>query len=129
MPVSVSIPGTGQQVIVHAGPVLKSLGSKIATLNGSEQLLCEQPGGSPSQVMGYIDLSNLSHGDIVVVRFYVKVKENGAWGKCYEESYSDSLAPPVVHIAKRPENHGLKVTIQQTAGASKVIDYEFFEES
>lgn len=129
MPVSVTVPGGEQKVIIEVGQQLKSLGAETTLLTGGEQTLCEQPGGSPSQVMGYVDLSNLAHGDVVAIRFYVKVKENSAWGLCYEESYSDSLTPPVVHIAKRPENNGLKVTIQQTAGSPKSIDYEFYEES
>lgn len=119
MPVSVTV----------GGPRLKSMGARTVPLTGAEQPICEVPGGSPSQVSGYVDLRNLAHGDAVVIRFYVKVKENGAWGLCYEESYSDSLSPPIVHVAKRPENHGLKVTIQQTTGSPKIIDYEFFEES
>jgi len=129
MPVSVSIPGTGQQVVVHAGPVLKSLGTKELILNGSEQLLCEQPGGSPSEVMGYVDLGNLVAGDTVLMKFYVKLKSNGGWRACYEESYTGVQALPLVHVAKRPENHGIMVTLQQTAGSSKIIEYEFFEES
>lgn len=129
MPVSVSIPGGEQQVIVKAGQQLVSLGTMTTSLTGTEQILCEQGGGRPSQISGYVDLSNLTHGDIIVIRSYVKVKDNGAWGKCYEDNYSNSLAPPIVHVAKRPENHGLKVTIQQTAGSPKKIDYEFFEES
>lgn len=121
MSVSVTVPGVGQY--------LKSIGARTISLDGSEQAICEQLGGRPSQISGYIDLSNLGPGDIVVVRYYVKVKESSAWGMCYEESYSDSLNPPIVYVAKRPENHGSKFTIQQTVGSLKIIDYEFYEES
>lgn len=128
MPVSVTVGGQ-QQVVIETGQQLKSMGAETVLLTGMEELICEQPGGTPSQISGYVDLRNLAHGDVVVIRFYVKVKAAGAWGLCYEESYSNSSSPPIVHIAKRPENHGLKVSIQQTAGPPKIIDYEFFEES
>lgn len=123
-------PGPGvQQVTVEVGQQLKSLGTKTTLLTGAEEAICEHPGGEPSQVMGYVDLTNLISGDIVIIRFYVRVRDGGPWGLCYEESYSGPLPSPIVHIAKRPENHGLKITIQQTAGSPKVIDYEFFEEA
>ncbi len=121
MPVSMTIVETSQH--------LKSKGAKTVPLTNAEQVVCEQLGENPSQVSGYVDLRNLAQGDAVVIRFYIKVKENGVWGLCYEESYSDSLSPPIVHVTKRPENHGLKVTIQQTTGSPKIIDYEFFVES
>lgn len=114
---------------VHARPLLISLGSKTSTCDGMEQTLVEQPGGSPSQVSGYVDLANLADGDTVIMRLYAKVKADGPW-RCYiEETYSGVQALPLIYVTKKPENHGIKVTIQQTAGSYRVIDYEFFEES
>ncbi len=110
-------------------PSLKSLGAATVVADGTEQTLCEQGGGSPSRVSGYIDLSPLLGGDTVVVRHYVKAKSAGAW-RCYaEETYTGVQAIPLVHITEKPENHGLKVSLQQTVGAFKTFDYEFFEEA
>lgn len=129
MAVTITAGTPPQQITVETGAQLKSLGSQTIMLSGSEQTVCSQPGGTPSQITGYIDLSKLASGDTVVVKFYVKIKENGAWGACYEDSYSGKLSLPVVHVAKRPENHGLMITVKQTTGPHKQIDYEFFEES
>ena len=109
-------------------PRMESLSSGTTLLDGSEQTICEQGGGVPTQTSGYVDLSNLVAGDIVEVRMYIRLKEGGPWVTYHEESYSGPLTPPIVHIAKRPESHGLKVTTTQTAGVPKSIDYEFFQE-
>lgn len=106
-----------------------SLGAKNLTTGGTEQNLLEQPGGAVSQISGYIDLANLAPDDTVVIKFYAKVKADDDWRACYQEAYSGVQALPLLHIPKRPENHGLKITIQQTAGTYKAINYEFFEES
>ena len=129
MAITITIPSTGQQVIVNAGPTLKSLGTDVVLLDGSSQIIHEQPGGATSQLAGYIDLSNLIHGDTVVIRFLVRLIVGGLWGACYEETYSGVQSLPIIHVAKRPENHGIKVIIQQTTGIPKSITYEFFEES
>lgn len=128
MAITVSVPGQ-PQVTVETGPSLKSLGEGTVQLTNAEQAICQQPGGTPSQINGYIDLSNLVAGDKVVITFYVKVKAAGEWRSCYTESYEGVQSPPVIHILKRPENHGLKITVVQSAGTNKKIDYEFFEES
>lgn len=108
---------------------LISLGSKSIMADGTEQTLLEQPGGSPSEVLGYIDLANMSDGNTIMLRFYVKIKAAGEWRRAYEDTYSGVQAPPLVHVVKRPENHGLKVTLQQIAGSYKSFDHEFFKES
>lgn len=112
------------------GPRLRlvSLGSKTVKADGSEQTLVEQPAGSPSQVLGYIDLTNLADGDTIIMKLYAKVRHDGEWRAYHKESYSGVQPLPLVHITKKPENHGLKVTLQQTAGPYKSFDYEFFEE-
>lgn len=127
MPITGSI--GGQKVEIYAGPQLRNLGAKTVAADGTEQTLVEQPGGSPSQVLGYIDLANMVDGDTIILRFYAKVKADGQWRAAYEDTYSGLQFPPLVHVVKRPENHGLKVTLRQTAGSYKGFDYEFFEEA
>jgi len=116
-------------LLIKSGSRLISLGSGNVVADGSEQALIEQPGGTASQLLGYIDLANLADGDTIIMKFYAKVKANGAWKGCYEETYTGVQTPPLVHIVKRPEYHGLKITLQQTAGPYKTFDYEFFKES
>ena len=129
MGITVTVPGTEQKIIVNAGPTLKSLGTNTMMLDGSIQVLHEQPGGATSQMTGYIDLSNLVAIDVIIVKFLVRLTPTGTFGACYVETYSGIQPLPIIHIAKRPENHGIRVTIQQIAGSPKNITYEFFEES
>ena len=107
---------------------MESLGSGTILLDGSEQTICEQGGGVPTQVSGYVDLSNLVAGDIVELKMFIKLKVGGNWVTYHQESYAGPLTPPIVFVSKRPENHGMKVTVTQTAGVPKSIDYEFFQE-
>jgi len=128
MGISVSIPGQ-QTITIKAGSELKSLGTESTSLNGLEQTVLERPGGETTSITGYIDLSGLLAGDVAVVALYIKMTAISPWKTCYKEIYTGHQELPIVHVAKRPENHGLKVTIQQTAGAHKNIIHEFFEES
>ncbi|MFH0850282.1 MAG: hypothetical protein V1924_05015 [Candidatus Bathyarchaeota archaeon] len=106
---------------------LRSLGAFTVVADGTEQTLVDQ-GEGPTRVMGYIDLSLMLGGDTVLVRHYVKVKSGGAW-VCYAgETYTGVQAVPLVYITEKPANHGLKVSLQQTAGVFKAFDCEFLEE-
>ena len=107
---------------------LTSLGSASAVADGKEQTICERGGGSPSEVSGYIDLSNMADGDTIIIKFYAKVKADGEWCKYNGEEYKGIQLMPLLHIVKKPENHGLKISLEQTVGSYKSFDYEFFEE-
>lgn len=109
--------------------MLRSLGSKTIVADGTEQTLVQLFGGITSQVEGYVDLANLADGHSLTIKLYVRVRADGSWGAYHEESYSGVQALPLVYISKKPENHGLLVTLQQTAGIYKTFDYEFFTES
>lgn len=108
-------------------PRVRSLGSKSATLSADEMALVEQPGGCPSRISGYIDLCNLVGGDTVIISMCVKIRAGNSWKLYHADTYNGPVIPSLIYVAQRPENHGLKVTIQQTAGSYKVVDYEFYE--
>ena len=107
---------------------ITSLASGSIAMTGAEQTLLEQPDGIVSRVSGYIDLTNLAAGDTLSIRMYLRVVAGGAWRLYHQDEYNGPVAPAVVHVVERPENHGLRLTLQQTAGVNKVIDYEFYQE-
>jgi len=107
---------------------ITSLASGSIAMTGAEQTLLEQPDGIVSRVSGYIDLTNLAGGDTLIIRMYIRVVSGGAWRLYHQDGYNGPVAPAVVHVVERPENHGLRLTLQQTAGVNKVIDYEFYQE-
>ena len=109
--------------------VLTNLCEGALTANGMEQIICEQCGGTPSQVSGHIDLGNLALGDCVTVRVHIKLSAGGEWRKYYEGSFVDAQTTQILHLTTKPENHGLKITMQQTLGTYRNFDYEFFEEA
>ena len=109
-------------------PKITSIISSSITMTGAEQILLEQPDGIISRISGYIDLTNLAGGDTVIIRMYLRVISGGAWRLYHQDEYNGPVAPAVVHVVERPENHGLRLTLQQTAGVNKVIDYEFYQE-
>lgn len=105
---------------------LVTFGSGRVSTSGLEQVLLDHNGGAPCEISGYIDLSPMDGGDTMVLRLYARVKKNGAWSKYGEEVYSDAQSLPLVYITPKPETHGMRVTIQQTSGLSRTLDYEFF---
>jgi len=94
-------------------------------MDGSEQRLFEYSRVEPFRLDGYVDLQHLRDGDRVVLRQYVRIKPDGAL-KLYEASeYVGIQAKPMVHITPKTFLYGVLVTIQQTEGTYKVIDWEF----
>jgi hypothetical protein len=97
------------------------------TADGTEQTLTEQTGTLEFQLDGYVDLTNMASGDVVVIREYMKIKSTGDYVKYAEETYSDAQSIPLLHILTKPSRYGLKITLQQTAGTYKSFDYQFFK--
>jgi len=112
--------------ISPAAPMLVSLGSRSIITSPEEILLLEKNGGGTSEICGYIDLANLEAGDTVALRLYARVRQNGSWRMYGQEVYTGVQGQPLIFITPKPETHGLRVTLQQTAGIPRIVDYEFF---
>lgn len=96
------------------------------TADGTEQTIAEYTG--LAVVHGYIDLSAMEAGDEVVIRSYVRFKPEGAYRKYAEDTYSGPQDKPALYMLPRLTVYGIKVTLQQTAGAYKSFDYMFVRE-
>jgi hypothetical protein len=76
-----------------------------------------------------IDLSNMIAGDIINIRIRKQVVSGGALVMHDQKTFSDArpATHPSVHIAAIPDVYGVEIAMQQTAGALRNIDCEFFD--
>lgn len=98
------------------------------TASGTEQnLVLDEVSGNPQRHLeGYVDLSNMTSGDTVIIRQYMKIASDGSYVKYAEETYSGAQSLPLLHIVTKPAKYGLKLTLQQTAGTYRQFPYQFF---
>jgi hypothetical protein len=101
-------------------------GNGTLTADGTEQTVREYTG--TGKLHAYIDLSNMADGDAVTIRQFIKIKAGGTYRKYAEESYSGVQTLPLLHIISKPNKHGVKITLQQTAGTNRDYDWETFVE-
>jgi len=137
------MPATAKKVWEYATRVLTNLPDaratridKIMTLeehsvgtltaDGTEQTLVEF--ADLGRIVGYVDLENMEAIDTIVIRQYIKLKYGGAYKKYAEETYSGAQVVPTIYITPKESDYGVKVTLQQTAGTFKSVDYNFLKE-
>jgi len=94
--------------------------------DGTEQTLLEFVG--VGVISGHIDLQNMKEGDVVIIRQYIKVKEDGEYKKYAEETYTGIQELPVIYITPKAVDIAMKITLQQTSGTYKSFDYNFIRE-
>jgi len=104
---------------------LSHLGNGTMITDGSEQRVFSFSRQSPFIIDGYVDLNNMKSGDSVVIRQYVKIKQDGELKKYAEERYSGVQELPVVYIKPKTAMYGIMVTLQQTSGSPFEFDWEF----
>lgn len=107
-------------------PRIRSLGTLTTLMDGSEMSILDITNNTTSMLSGYIDLSNMLVGDIVIIRMYARIF--GVWRLYHDETYSGVQTLPLIYITPKPKSEGVRVSIQQTAGLYKMISYEFYEE-
>ncbi|MEM2365705.1 MAG: hypothetical protein QXL06_02050 [Nitrososphaerota archaeon] len=96
--------------------------------DGSEQnLILDEVEGNPQRHLeGYLDLSSMQSGDIVIIRQYMKISPTGSYVKYAEETFTGAQSLPLLHIITKPAKYGIKITLQQTAGTYRSFTYQFF---
>ncbi len=96
------------------------------TLNadGTEQTVISKEDNKYPFVLGaWLDLSKMEAANTIVLREYVRVKKEGTMSKYDEQSYVGVQANPALFITSKPAVHGIKITLQQTAGPLKSFDF------
>lgn len=79
-----------------------------------------------SHLFGFIDLSEMTGGDTVVIRQYVDL--DGGYKVYADETYSGIQSQPAVYITPTGSNSKVKITFEQTAGSYKQFAYQFSRE-
>jgi hypothetical protein len=76
-----------------------------------------------------IDLSNMIAGDVIDIRIRKQVVSGGAFVNHDQQTYIGArpATHPSIHISAIPDVYGVEIAMQQTAGALKNIDCEFFD--
>jgi len=95
------------------------------TTDGTEQVVFEIV--ELINLEGYIDLSNMTEGDTIILKRYVKIKEGGSYKLHAKETYSGVQEEPLIRFPEIAGRYGIKITIQQIAGTYKSFDYQFFK--
>lgn len=94
--------------------------------NGSEQTLIETV--SIGAIEGYVDLSNMTTGDTVILKQYFKLQEDGQYGRYGSQIYIGPQVEPIMRFPLKLSDSGMKVTLQQTAGSFKSFPHAFYKD-
>lgn len=101
-----------------------SLGTLSAT--GIEDTIREST--DEGKLHCFIDLTAMVAADSITVRQFMKIKATGTYIKYAEETYADVQSLPMLYIITKPSKHGIKITLEQTAGTNRDYDWETFIE-
>ena len=107
------------------GAGLEEVAVGTLTADGTEQTVLEK--ASMGTFEGWVDLSNMASGDVVVIKVYVKAKSGGSFRQYDSASYSNAQTNPAVHVTRLSAKYGIKITLQQTVGSYRSFDYNFFK--
>lgn len=101
-----------------------ALGTLTAT--GSEDEIRESL--AEGKLHAFIDLTAMVASDSITVRQYIKVKAAGSYIKYAEETFADVQSLPMLYVVTKPSKHGIRITLEQTAGTYRDFDWETFIE-
>jgi hypothetical protein len=110
-------------------------GTKTLSALNTETIVIEITGqANDYMIEGYIDLSALASGDVLVVTEYIKV-DGTNYGIYAQETYGGVQAEPVIRfhakvlVTTGGRTNDYKVTIKQTAGTLRSFPYSFLLET
>jgi hypothetical protein len=112
---------------VGAARLPQPLGNGVFTADSSEYLVVELTG--LNRLMGYINLKNMQAGDTIIIREYVKLLSSSSYSEYDKTLYVGVQVEPVIYFKSKEVQFGVRVTLQQTAGSYRNIEYDFFKEA
>jgi hypothetical protein len=113
-------------IITSAKERLKPIGSGSLFADGTEQTLLEFNG--IARITGYVDLSNMTIGDTIIIRQYMKLTSKSNYKKYAEQTLTGVQPEPVLYITPKETDVAILITLQQTTGVFKEFPYNFMEE-
>jgi hypothetical protein len=106
--------------------ILQHLGNGTMYTDGTEQKVLSYHRLEPFKLEGYINLQKFTEEDEVAIRQYIRITRDGDLIKHAEKFYQGRQDLPMVYITPKPSIYGIEITIQQTRGAFKPFDWEFY---
>ncbi|MBA7661887.1 hypothetical protein ES703_69907 [subsurface metagenome] len=101
--------------------------ASILMIMDTEVNLVEKTDNKIGILDGYVDLTPMAAEDTVVIRQSMQIKAEGAYVQYAEDTYSDvQTLNPLLHIITKTAKDKIKVTAEQTAGAVKTFDVQFY---
>ena len=116
---------TGRPAKLDDIPYFEAVVEGSLLMTGVEQTLVEKTDDKAGLLEGMINLTPMTATETCVVREYMQVLSTGAYAKYAEETYSGAQTIPLLQLLTRISTHDIKVTIQQTAGTYKTLEYSF----
>jgi hypothetical protein len=99
------------------------------TADGTEQTVWDVT--TSKWFSGYIDLEQMTTGDTVLIKRYIKVRSSGASTLVQDsptETYTDAqTAKKILYFAPMPSDVEYMVTLQQTVGTFRVFPFKLYE--
>ncbi len=102
----------------------RSIAEGSILADGSEQTILEVT--QSGRFAGYVSLREMQAGDTVYLSQYVKI--DGTYDRYRREPYQDVQTDPAIYITPKEVVTGMKITIQQTVGTFREIDFNFIIE-
>jgi len=108
---------------------LNETGSSL-TANGTEQVVVEvaTPMGNFEPRGIKLDCSNMDWGDWITLRWYERLAATGAYVLKDTRQLNGPQVPALRNIELEPNRHGVRVTLQQTAGVFRTFNWEYMYE-
>lgn len=101
------------------------------TADGNEQNLYidNEPLGCFHGRVLYVDLNNMAGGDTTDFKVYYRIADAGGWLQHSYASYTGvdgglANGNVLIAISLGPARHGLRITLQQTAGVNRAYAWE-----
>ena len=105
--------------------ILTETGDTLTT-DGTEQNVYIN--NAPSNLFSprgvFIDFTNHTAGETVVIREYYRIKTGGNFIEADEATYAGIPDPLLVYIALKDNRFGVKVTMEKTVGTNRNSDWE-----
>lgn len=95
-------------------------------MDGTEKILVEKTDNKVGLLDGYVDLTPMDTGDIIVIRQSMQIKAAGAYAQYAAETYTGPQTIPLLHIVTKTAKDKIKVTAQQTGGTNRTLDVQFY---
>jgi hypothetical protein len=106
--------------------VLTSITTSSTTMDGTEKTLFSDSGETFQYNMVYIYLDAMTNTtpDVIVLKVYIWDNQASSLTKTYLTKTFTGLQPDAVFYLPPLPTHRMKVTLQQTAGTNRTINWE-----